>query len=146
MKESLFGPSYCCRKPFFSYMLCAIRHKEHSVAVRSRTDLRHEVLLSSRARIRNVLVPHKSSSSMLKNFIRTAAFRDIITHPCLFFKSGRWKFNWLASLREMAQERDVIEIAFFTKHQGWYFKIGDITDSTHSAFCFVGFNFVVVVF
>jgi len=105
-----------------------VRHKEHSVAVRSRTDLRHEVLLSSRARIRNVLVPHKSSSSMLKNFIRTAAFRDIITHPCLFFKSGRWKFNWLASLREMAQERDVIEIAFFTKHQGWYFKIGDITD------------------
>jgi len=65
---------------------------------------------------------------MLKNFIRTSAFRDIIIHPCLFFKSGRWKFNCLASLREMAQERDVLEIAFFTKHQGWYFKIGDAAD------------------
>jgi len=106
-----------------------IRHKEHSVAVRSRTDLRQEVLLSFRARIRNVLVPRKNSSSMLKNFIRTSAFRDIIIHPCLFFKSGRWKFNCLASLREMAQERDVLEIAFFTKHQGWYFKIGDAADS-----------------
>jgi hypothetical protein len=55
-----------------------VRHKEHSVAVRSRTDLRHEVLLSSRARTRDVLVPHKSSSSMLKNFIRTAAFRGLV--------------------------------------------------------------------
>jgi len=49
-------------------------------------------------------------------------------HPCLAFLTGRWKFNLLRNLREIATEKSCLPYVFFTGHQGWYFKVGATVD------------------